>query len=342
MSDTKRSSLQVREIRGAERKKVFFMKNSFLKGLVLVSSRNVWRMLEALFRKGAELLETGERLLVKGETRKAEKALRSATRRLKGDKRLLADAMINLGVALYRNGKIKASLKTFRDALRICEEAGYLQGVARSYSGLGLTYSSLNKSLDEALKYHEKALEAAKNAGSIDVEARVLSNMGLTYLMGDKPEDALRVLREAVEKASENYVKATALTNMANALRVMGWLREEVDARRKAIELLDELGDVRGATINRVEMAFALKQLRRFNEALEVAEEARKMFMQVKEKRMVKVAEELVKGLRVRERVCSSCGAVIAVDGLEYCPICDTSLVEEKRRRLWLGRMREA
>ncbi|MBS7288650.1 MAG: tetratricopeptide repeat protein, partial [Candidatus Freyarchaeota archaeon] len=280
----------------------------------------------------------GESFLVRGETGKAERVLRRAVRRLRSDKRRLADATISLGVALYRNGKVKASLKVFTEALKLCEQAGHKSGVARSYSGLGLAYSSLGRPLEEALKYHEKALEVAREAGAT-IEARVLSNMGLTYLMVDKPEDALRLLREAVEKAKiggERYVEAMALTNMAEALRLMGWLEDEAEARRRAIVLFDELGNVRDAAMNRLELAFTLKQLRRLKEAAEVAEHARRGFLQVKDKRMVRAAEDLTRKMRVEDRVCSSCGAIISVEGLEYCPLCDASMVEEKRRKLRL------
>ncbi|MBS7247172.1 MAG: tetratricopeptide repeat protein [Candidatus Freyarchaeota archaeon] len=295
--------------------------------------------LEKLSKKNVDPLELGERLLITGETSEAEKVLRRATRMLKNDKRRLADAMISLGVAFYRNGKVKRSLKTFMESLRLCEQVGYKPGVARSYSGLGLAYSSLRKPLEEALKYHEKALEVAREAGTPGVEARVLSNMGITYLMNDKPEDALRIFREAMEKAKmdgERHVEAMAFTNMAGALRVMGWLSEEVDARKRAVMIFDELGNVRDAAVNRFEMAFALSQMNNFDEAAEIAEQARKGFLQVKDKNMVKATDELIRKLRIKERTCPSCGAMILVEGLEYCPLCDASLVEEKRRRMRL------
>lgn len=289
--------------------------------------------------KSVDPLELGERLLLMGETGEAEKALRRATRRLKNDKRRLADAMISLGVAFYRNGKVKKSLKTFTKSLKLCEQVGYKPGIARSYSGLGLAYSSLRKPLEEVLKYHEKALEVAREAGTPGVEARVLSNMGITYLMNDKPEDALRIFREAVEKAKmdgEKHVEAMALTNMARALRIMGWLGEEADARKRAIMIFDELGNVRDAAMNGFELAFTLRQMNNFEGAAEVAEQARKGFLQVKNKKMVKAADEFIEKLRVKERTCPSCGAVILVEGLEYCPLCDASLVGEKRRRMHL------
>ncbi|MEM1723664.1 MAG: tetratricopeptide repeat protein [Candidatus Jordarchaeales archaeon] len=287
-------------------------------------------------KENLSLLELGESLLVRGEVRRAEKVLKKSVRKLRGDERKLADAMVSLGVALYRGGKVKESLKTFTVALKLCERIGYGAGVARSYSGIGIAYSSLGKPLDEALRYHEKALEAAKKAGDLSVEARVLSNMGLTYLMGDKPEKALSVFREAVEKArmsGEKHVEALALTNLATAMRIMGRLEEEVSARRRAIELFDELGNVRDAAANRVELASALRQLRRSGEAVEVAERAKRDFLQIKDKSMVKVVDELIRKMRSRERKCPSCGAVILVEDLEYCPICEAVLVEEKKGR---------
>ncbi len=290
-------------------------------------------------RENANPLELGERLLVEGKTREAERALKRAIRVLRKDKHRLADAMISLGVAFYRNGKVKVSLKTFMEALKLCEQIGYKPGVARSYSGLGLAYSSLGKPLEEALSYHEKALNVARETGSPKVEAKVLSNMGITYLMNDKPEDALRFFREAVEKArmdGEKHVETMALTNMAEALRVMGWLDEEADARRKAIMIFDELGNVKDAAMNRLELALALNQLKRFEEAREVAEQARRGFLQVKDKNMVKLTDRLIRSLRIRERTCPSCGAVIMVEGLEYCPLCDASLVKEKQGRIRL------
>ncbi|MEM2047300.1 MAG: hypothetical protein QXZ06_05420, partial [Candidatus Jordarchaeales archaeon] len=116
----------------------------------------------------------------------------------------------------------------------------------------------------------------------------------------------------------------------------MGWLSEEVDARKRAVMIFDELGNVRDAAVNRFEMAFALSQMNNFDEAAEIAEQARKGFLQVKDKNMVKATDELIRKLRIKERTCPSCGAMILVEGLEYCPLCDASLVEEKRRRMRL------
>ncbi|MHA1711496.1 MAG: tetratricopeptide repeat protein, partial [Candidatus Freyarchaeota archaeon] len=180
-----------------------------------------------------------------------------------------------------------------------------------------------------------------RGVGSLEDEARALNNMGVAYLTSGRLEDAFRVLQEAAEKARRSGVRdleANVTANLAETTRQMGWLDYSARIRGDTVKVCEEMGNLRLAASQRLALALTLRELNRLEEAMEAAGKAREVFERVGDKRGVKAVESLLEEIKVEEKMCPSCGAVIAVKELDYCPLCDAPIKEEKRGRRLFGK----
>lgn len=161
----------------------------------------------------------------------------------------------NLGLALYKKGRIDASIEQFREVLRIEPEH------AKAHNNLGLALEKAGR-IEEALKHYREALRInPKYADAHSNLGLALAGLGRTEAAIDRFEKALRIypdLTEArnslghvlynlgrIDEAAGHYRLAlrvdpnyaAAHNNLGLALARQGNIDEAVARYRKALEI---------------------------------------------------------------------------------------------------------
>lgn len=200
----------------------------------------------------------------------AEKAFRSAIEQ----QPQYGDAMINLAILLakqHRLDEAKDILGKAREISTVKCRSLYLLGVVNAQAG----------KIDKTVQLYEQALTCQP------FDPSPVTELAAYYLTQDKPSEALRVLRLGAQKAPDNIGILTALADLLST--------SSDDSVRDGSEAVLVAQKAAGATkrksprVLRV-LATALAETGKFDNALEVARQARAM---AEARRMRKVAQQL-------------------------------------------------
>ncbi|PCJ81854.1 MAG: hypothetical protein COA57_13730 [Flavobacteriales bacterium] len=159
-----------------------------------------------------------------------------------GDKKM-ATSYNNIGVIYDNQSDYPRALEYYFKALKIREELGDKQGMAGSYTNIGVLYTALYKQsdslqeaggratgnqthLDSALHYHNLALVIEQELSDEHTMSITLSGIGSVYS-----------LKQQYHKAIENYQQAAMLADS------IGALNEGSEAHSGLAEAYDKLGN---------------------------------------------------------------------------------------------------
>ncbi len=132
-----------------------------------------------------------------------------------------AVAHLDLGLALYRRGRVEESTEQFRESLRI------RPGFEAAHSNLGVALGDLGR-YDEAIAEHERARDIDPS------DPDVYNNLGSVYYRLGRRDEAIEQFRRALRLDSEH---ANACYNLGTALAAGGDWNGAADALRNAIRL---------------------------------------------------------------------------------------------------------
>lgn len=120
-----------------------------------------------------------------------------------GDKRRIAACYIDLAISYQTRFNVNMCEKFNNQALRLCEEIGYQQGVLLIYNNLGVLYA--NYDLTKAEEYYVKALKQAKLIGAKRTVVYLHNNLG-----------AIEFNRLMLDEAFGNYRQSLAIAKEMN------------------------------------------------------------------------------------------------------------------------------
>ena len=163
--------------------------------------------------------------------------------------------LLNLGVALEKNGQCEEALTAFRQAIRLRPD------FAEAYDGLGRVLSLACPS-DEAIAAFRKAIALKPNY------TRARRNLGEVLMQQGKLEEAITAFRAAITVDPQDAPSHLAL---GDAMRQKGRLDEAIACYQKAIRLDPEL---LGAFVR---LGHALADLGRLDEAIAAYRESLKV-----------------------------------------------------------------
>jgi len=161
------------------------------------------------------------------------------------DKVLIAQNLVKIGTTYYYDRKKDQAEKAFNEALSLFQAAGYQQGVALSYSWIGLIY---NKRLvyDKAIYYEQLALQLYTTLKDTLGIAKVYENIGSNYEdKADYPK-ALQYFQRsfALNQAKNNTVdEADVVNNIGDIYRKTARYPEALAATHRAADLAIALND---------------------------------------------------------------------------------------------------
>lgn len=237
-----------------------------------------------------------------GETDKAVKASEQALRifRQIGNRLGEAKALGNLGLALAEQGRFREAIEHYEQQLMIDREMGDRQGEASVLGNLGTAYSSMGEH-GRSLKLFEQALGMFREIGNRYGEASALSSLAGTYeSMGDHQraletyERALTLTRETNNAPAESIV----LHNIGNVYTKLGDLPRALEYYTHALNNFRQHGNRRHEALALDNISLTLYDMSCREEAIGAAENALKIYEQLKDPREKKIRHRLNLWLR--------------------------------------------
>lgn len=146
------------------------------------------------------------------------------------DKRGMALIYNNMGISHYFKQDFDNVLAYFSRSLAMYRELDDKRGQAMPYFNIGEIYFEEKQDYSKALYYYKKAFDIEQELGDVAAQAATLSKIGVCYLHLDRPEQALRMQEEAIER-----------------LRAVGNLRDLHLAQADLSSTHEKIGDYRNA-----------------------------------------------------------------------------------------------
>jgi tetratricopeptide (TPR) repeat protein len=281
--------------------------------------------------EASSLLNEGKEYLKKDDYKKAEKKFQEALNQFtkENDLKGVAESETYLGIALQYQNKLKRAKEHLEKALKLHEDLNYKPGISRVYTNLGNLTLLLSKDFEKSLELHQKALDISKKARDIPGRSRALTNIGYVKFRQQKLEEALDTLNEALElatKAGYENTQATALSNMGIILFNMKRYEEALEKHMEVAKIFEKWGNKKRLAVEHRQMGLILEKLRRQDEAKEHYKTAEKLYSEIGLKKDEKTMKSMLKAAKTRVRKCQSCGTIIMVPELTYCPNCNKDL----------------
>jgi CHAT domain-containing protein/tetratricopeptide (TPR) repeat protein len=131
---------------------------------------------------------------------------------------------------------------TYRLGLRIAEQLGYRQGVAKSLNNIGVIYRN-EGDLKQAMEYFQKAVPLIEELG--DNGATLLVNIGIIHQRQGNSALALEVYEKVLNlyKASAGFAVTSARLNIANIHLEQGDYSRALEELRTVLKLSEEQRD---------------------------------------------------------------------------------------------------
>jgi tetratricopeptide (TPR) repeat protein len=252
--------------------------------------------------EATSLNNMGIALLNIGEMGKAVEATEQALRIFHeiGDRHGEARALGNLGLALAEQGKIRNAIKHYEQQLVIDREIGDRHGEANALGNLGTAYSSTGDNR-RALKLLGQALNIFREIGNRYGEVSALSSLaGIYESMGDH-ERALETFERALSQARETNnapEEGIVLHNIGNVYTKLGDLPRALEYYTEALNNFRKLGNRRDEALALNNISLTLYDMDRRKEAISAAENALKIYEQLKDPRGSDVQHRLTLWLR--------------------------------------------
>lgn len=287
--------------------------------------------------ESSRLLSEGKELINKGDYELAEKKFQEALKQFTkdNDTKGIAESETYLGIGLQYQNKLNKAKEHFERALKLHEELDYKPGISRNYTNLGNLSLLIDKDFEKSIDLHQKALEIARKARDLPGESRALTNIGYVKFRQQKLEEALTDLEEALKlanKADYENTKATALSNIGIILFTMGRYNDALEKHKEVAEIFEKWGNKKRLAIEHRQMGLILEKLKQYDEATEHYKLSKKLYDEIGHKREKKMMKSMLETSKARKRNCPSCGAIIMVPELDYCPICDKNLKTETKK----------
>jgi tetratricopeptide (TPR) repeat protein len=183
-------------------------------------------------------------MIINGHARRAAQ--------LSGDHAAEANALVNLGIALIRLGRLESAIDHFRQALPLFEAAGDRSGEARALGNLGLLEDRRGR-FRESLDYSEQALARYREVGDRTGEARSLGNIGMVEARIGEHRSAVGHQEEALalfRVTGDLWGEAITLNDLGELELKLGRYEAAAEHLRHGMALFQRIDDTDGQAMN--------------------------------------------------------------------------------------------
>jgi tetratricopeptide (TPR) repeat protein len=165
-----------------------------------------------------------------------------------GDSSSASEQWSNLGVALFRKGRLQEALDVLSRALKLDEGLGNQQSIAASLNNLGHCYDVFGQ-WEKTLDHHQRSLSLREAIGDPDGIATSLNNLGICYNNLGQRDKALDhhqrslALREAIGDPQDI---ASSLSNLGSCYRRLGQYEKAIDHHLRSLAHKESIGNPQG------------------------------------------------------------------------------------------------
>ncbi len=152
-------------------------------------------------------------------------------------------ATTTLGVIAELEGNLEKSFQYYEQSLKIAEEGLRLDGMAVSYTNLGIAYQVQGK-LNEALANFRKALDINTTIGDAGAALNTRYHIGETFLSLGELDRAISALSQTIEESVKfNYYNLVVSSLAARAKAA--FYQDRIDDARKDLALIQSMNTER-------------------------------------------------------------------------------------------------
>lgn len=163
--------------------------------------------------------------------------------RSSGNKKGIAEALLNMGDACRNKADMKNAQKLLNESLSLFEEFGVISGIGRVYALLG-SVKLMTSDYSDATKYYIDAINIFEETGDTSRIAGTISNLGgVYYFTGDYPR-ALEQYQKAltINEQTGNIMWAIAnIGNIGNIYTDLGNYSRAIEYFEKSLTLAEQI-----------------------------------------------------------------------------------------------------
>lgn len=185
----------------------------------------------------------------------------------------LALSCTNLGIALWKQGKLAPALDLHTKALTLYRETNNKKGIAQALNNIGLIYDNRHQP-EIAIKYYTDALKIAEEINDKRVQALLLTNLGALNADRGNYESALAYHLRGLKLKEELGETLRMWSSVIGVAIVYGQLKrfdEALTYYQRGRELARNIGDTEGEAMVLGNIAELYAATGRKHEALEAA-----------------------------------------------------------------------
>ncbi len=181
----------------------------------------------------------------------------------------VARAQINLGQVYAQQGEHDAATAAFEDALTTLRRFDETRLIGETLNSLGVLAKTQGK-FEQAATYYTESLALAQETRDFGGQAQAYGNLGALYHQQGLSERAASCYREALahyEQLGDTRGQALMWGNLGGLEGLEGRAEASVASHERSIALCEQAGARADAARARINLAGALRDLRRLDEA---------------------------------------------------------------------------
>lgn len=208
--------------------------------------------------------------------------------------------LVNLAILQKNTRDYKGSEQTSFKAIRYLTPSENSRRIASMYNNLAVVYNELGD-IVSAIKYHKKSLEYRETLKNKLYLVYSLNNIGKLYKDNGEYGQAITYFKKALSYTKILYsyplVKATIDDNYTHTLFKTGQKEGIIEASLKTLAVREKENDKNGIIINCIHLAEYFDVFGNRKKAIEFAERAEKVSLEIKNFRDYLVSLELISNM---------------------------------------------
>ena len=224
-----------------------------------------------------------------------------------------ANAYNLLGISSFVKSDFPKALEYFQHSLKINEEIGDKQGMAKTINNIGNIYKDQGDN-PKALEYYQRSLKIYQEIGDKQGMAKTINNIGIIYKAQDDNPKALEYYQRSLkisEEIGDKQGMAIAIGNIGIIYKAQGDYPKALEYYQRCLKIFEEFGDKKGMANTIGNIGIIYKAQGDYPKALEYYQ------------RSLKISEEIGDNLGMATTI-KSIGTIYQKQGdypkaLEYC-----------------------
>jgi DNA-binding SARP family transcriptional activator/tetratricopeptide (TPR) repeat protein len=208
------------------------------------------------------------------------------------DRRGIAQAALELGIARLNSGECDVALQLTYDALNIYRALGEPHGEAETLDVIGIIQSLTGHSR-EALAHYQEALTLYRSIGERRGEADALGHSGLSYWHLGRYDESMSHLDGSLaiyREIGDRHGEAMTLNNLGDMQQHRGYHRHAAQLYQESIRIFAEIDGRAHSTIVQHNMGNVFRYKGNYSEALQHYRQAAVAFNEAGDRRSIAIA----------------------------------------------------